>query len=244
MTAATHTDLRSALLRDGHAMVEGVFDSKTVEALKHALAVHVGDEAKRSRGGSTYALRNVLSLVPRVKQLIQSVGVRDLVASVLGEHAFGVRGILFDKTPAANWKVAWHQDLSIAVQARSEVHGYGPWSVKAGVQHVQPPVNVLRSMVTMRIHLDDCRESNGPLRVIAGSHARGILDAKDVDELSRTGREVTCTGGAGSVLLMSPLVLHASSSASAPGHRRVLHIEFADCELSGGLAWFERVSVR
>src|SRR5688500_17606182 len=121
MTAATHTDLRAVLLRDGHAMVEGLFDAKTVEELKHTLAVHVGDEAKRSRGGSTYALRNVLSLVPQVKQLVRSVEVRDLVSSVLGEHAFGVRGILFDKTPAANWKVAWHQDLSIAVQARAEV---------------------------------------------------------------------------------------------------------------------------
>jgi len=33
---------------------------------------------------------------------------------------------------------------------------------KAGVIHVQPPVEILASMPALRIHLDDCKEANGP----------------------------------------------------------------------------------
>ena len=72
-----------------------------------------------------------------------------------------VRGIYFDKRVDANWKVAWHQDLSIAVKAKAKIEGYGPWSVKAGITHVQPPVSVLEQMLTVRLHLDDTDETNG-----------------------------------------------------------------------------------
>lgn len=36
-----------------------------------------------------------------------------------------VKGIVFDKTPAANWKVPWHQDLTICVERRIDVNGFG-----------------------------------------------------------------------------------------------------------------------
>jgi hypothetical protein len=41
----------------------------------------------------------------------------------------------------------------------------------------------------------------------------------------------------GGVLLMRPLLLHASSASQVPRHRRVLHIEWAAQELPGGLQW-------
>src|SRR5262245_7189469 len=86
------------------------------------------------------------------------------VEPILGPGAFVVRGLFFDKTPRANWKVSWHQDLTIAVRVRIEAPGFGPWSLKAGVVHVQPPAEILERMATVRLHLDDCSESNGPLR--------------------------------------------------------------------------------
>jgi hypothetical protein len=39
---------------------------------------------------------------------------------------------LFDKIPDANWKVLRHQDVTIAVQEKIEVEGFGPWTIKAG----------------------------------------------------------------------------------------------------------------
>jgi hypothetical protein len=72
---------------------------------------------------------------------------------------------------------AWHQDRAIAVRDRVDVPGFGPWSVKAGLVHVEPPVDILERMLAVRLHLDDCGEDNGPLRVLPGSHAWAGLDA-------------------------------------------------------------------
>jgi ectoine hydroxylase-related dioxygenase (phytanoyl-CoA dioxygenase family) len=149
-----------------------------------------------------------------------------------------VRGILFDKTPGANWKVPWHQDLSIAVTKQIDLPGYGPWSVKAGVPHVQPPVEILQRMLTIRLHLDDCGLDNGPLLVLPGSHAHGILSGEQVDQLRQAGTPVPATVSRGGAVLMRPLLLHASHAATSPGHRRVIHIEYASAKLPAGLVWF------
>jgi len=62
--------------------------------------------------------------------------------------------------------------------------GFGSWTVKAGVHHVQPPTDVLENMVAVRIHLDECREDNGPVRVIPGSHSKGLLTAVQIQSIS------------------------------------------------------------
>jgi hypothetical protein len=105
---------------------------------------------------SGYAMRHLIKSVPAIKQVAESAAVRSLVEPVLGPSAFVARSIFFDKTPEANWKVAWHQDLTIAVREKLEVDGYTAWSVKEGVVHVQPPMLVLERIVTVRLHLDDC----------------------------------------------------------------------------------------
>ena len=44
---------------------------------------------------------------------------------------------------------------------RVESPGYGPWTVKAGIAHVRPPIGVLEGMLTLRVHLDDCGPGRG-----------------------------------------------------------------------------------
>lgn len=175
--------------------------------------------------------------MPAVKALAESAAIRALVEKVLGPEAVAVRGLLFDKTPGANWKVAWHQDLTIAVKQRREVPDYGPWSIKSGVPHVQPPAAVLEKMLTLRLHLDDCAATNGPLQVLPGSHRAGKLSAENIECWRKKVLAVDCLVKSGGVLLMRPLLLHASSKATQPGHRRVIHLEFAVVELEGGLEW-------
>src|ERR1700723_466525 len=106
-------------------------------------------------------------------------GRRRLTAS-LGTKCFAVRGILFNKTPDSNWKVAWHQDRTIAVRERKDVAAFGPWSVKGGVPSVQPPASVMAKMLAIRLHLDESHENNGPLRIVPGSHRVGCLSAQEV----------------------------------------------------------------
>lgn len=200
----------------GFALVPRVVGADRVRALLGAL-----DEAEHGEGvrrrESVYAIRNLLEAVPAVAELARSAEVRALVEPVLGPGAFAVRGILFDKTPDANWKVAWHQDLSIAVRGRREVEGFGPWSEKAGVAHVQPPAAVLERMVTVRLHLDPCGPENGPVHLLPGSHLAGRLSAEEVQR-SRAGVEpVAACLDAGGVLLMRPLALHALVAVHGSG---------------------------
>ena len=229
----------SALEQNGFAIVPSVLGTGDVSALADALSGPAGGTAVRARNDRVYAVRNLLATVPAVRQLAADPAVRRLVEPVVGPRAQVVRAILFDKTPGANWKVAWHQDLSIAVRDRREVAGFGPWSVKAGVVHVQPPADVLGRMLTVRLHLDDCGPDNGPLRVIPGSHRGGALTPGEVERWRATVPPVACCAAAGGAVLMRPLVLHASSAATAPGHRRVVHLEWSADPLPGGLAWHE-----
>jgi hypothetical protein len=215
---------------DGFQLVSDVFGTAMVDALIEAVASDLLD----GRAGT----RRLLD-IPLVKEIATKDPVLNLVHQVIGPGAFPVRAILFDKQPGVNWDLGYHQDRAIAVKERREVEGFHGWSVKEGVPHVLPPASVLESMVSARIHLDDCGENNGPLRVSPGTHRLGIADKTQVPSLVKKHGEVVCTCRAGAVLLMKPLLLHASSKSESPSHRRVVHIEYASFALPGGLEWFE-----
>jgi len=225
---------------DGYAVIPDVIDRPRIDKLIACVVPINGETGVRARKSATYAVRNLLSLAPEVKDLASSPAIRAIVDPVLGQDARPVRGLLFDKSPDANWKVAWHQDLSIAMKKRVEMQGFGPWSEKAGVIHVQPPANVLEQMATVRLHLDDCLEDNGPLQVLPGSHRFGVIDSNSTAQLKERILPVSCTLRAGGVVLMRPLILHASPTAFTPTHRRVIHIEYASADaLPAGLEWHE-----
>jgi len=202
-----------------------------------AACVAAAERLVAETGRAVAGLRDVLAREPALRAAADAPSVRAIVARVLGPGAFVVRSILFDKTPAANWDVAWHQDVTVAVRERREVPGFGPWSVKTGVPHVQPPARVLARMVTVRLHLDDCGEGDGPLLVVPGSHARGVVDVTTLDLAACERSAVACHAPAGVAVVMRPLTLHASRKARSPTHRRVLHLEFAADPLPGGLEW-------
>lgn len=232
----TDSLLQQRIARDGFAIVPGILQPEQIERLIIALDSLSESEAIRTRGG-VFAVRNLLDESQAVKKFSAGPEVRGLVEPILGREAFVVRGILFDKTPNANWKVPWHQDQTIAVAERREMEGFGPWSIKAGVQHVQPPASILENMMSVRIHLDDCGVENGALRVIAGSHLFGRISERQASEIGEDGSATECTVSAGDALLMRPLLVHASSAASKPGHRRVIHLDFGACKLPNGLCW-------
>jgi hypothetical protein len=222
---------------EGYSILFGVFGRKEVGRLIDVISKIGSDSGVRRRGG-VYAIRNLLSLSPAVRELAGSAMVGGLVSEWLGNGAFPVRGTLFDKTAGANWLVPWHQDLTICVAGRMDVPGYGPWTRKAGVWHVQPPVSILENMLSVRIHLDDCDEENGALRVLPGTHRLGRLNARQIAERQRSATVVSCTVQAGGVVLMRPLLLHSSGAAARAEHRRVIHIDYAASPLDDGLRWW------
>jgi len=217
------------ILRDGFHLERGIFSP--LEVAKFIVLLEQSTPSDRP-----HAFRNLLEHIPELRPLVLSGRLAEQVAAILGSDARCVRAILFDKTAGANWKVAFHQDRGIAVARRLDAPGFGPWSVKAGVPHVQPPIQILESMLTARIHVDDCGPENGPLRVSPGSHRLGLLDDTAIERVRQT--SIPVIAQAGDVFYMRPLLLHASSTAKSPSHRRVIHLEFAAVSLPSGLEWF------
>ncbi len=172
-----------------------------------------------------------------VRRIVQSREFTRAIYEHVDKPLVAVKATLFDKTPASNWRVQWHQDRAIAVRERMELDEYGPWSIKDGIPHVDAPVAVLEQMLAARIHLDDCGSANGPLRVIPGSHRRGKLTDIDAQHY------VELAVPQGAILLMRPLLLHASPAAIESAHRRVLHIELAPPDLIAPLQWHDAIAL-
>ncbi|HYX72255.1 MAG TPA: phytanoyl-CoA dioxygenase family protein [Nitrososphaera sp.] len=222
----------------GFAILENVIDDAIISELSDSLGKISLNRAVSRRGDVAFGIRELLNVVPAVRALANSARIRDVVDPIAGKDAQIIRAIFFDKTPEANWKVAWHQDLTIAVRQKKGVEGFNGWSVKASIPHTQPPDSILEHILTMRIHLDASDESNGALRVIVGSHKKGRLDAENTRKLKGAGEMVVCHVPKGGALLMRPLLLHASSAGSNPVHRRVIHLEYSADTLPGGLEWY------
>ncbi|WP_367317780.1 phytanoyl-CoA dioxygenase family protein [Microbulbifer spongiae] len=172
-----------------------------------------------------------------MRELAQSQKIRDLASGYLPGKASLVRVILFNKTEETNWFVTWHQDRTVAVSEKFEKENWQPWSIKDGIYHVQPPVEVLNQMVTFRIHLDNTDLENGCLKVLPNSHKLGILDHAAIQEYTKNHDFVTCKAPAGSALVMRPHILHSSSRGSNPSQRRILHLEYSSYTLPAGITW-------
>ena len=160
-----------------------------------------------------------------------------VAANVLGEDAKPVRAILFNKSAEANWSLAWHQDRTICVKEKRQAPGFGPWTVKGGMNHVAPPYELLSRMVTLRAHLDDIPASNAPLLIAPGSHRLGRIPVGEIAKVVRSCGIRSCTASAGDVWLYATPILHASEAASQPASRRVLQVDFAAEALPHGLEW-------
>ena len=226
--------------REGFAILDRwLDDSETLHRIEEQLQHIEVDHHASQRAGKAFGLRNLMTAVPLTRELANSESLRSLVEPVLGSDARVVRTIYFDKHKDANWKVAWHQDLTIAVRGKVDGAGFRAWSIKAGITHVQPPVAVLEQMLTLRVHLDDTGEANGALRVLPGTHRHGRFDPEQIQYWKQRQNLAICAVKRGGVVLMRPLLLHSSLPSLNPTHRRVLHFEYTSVDLPAGLDWFE-----
>ena len=219
--------------QDGFTLVKGAIPQKDIQTLTEVV------EQIKSESESAAGIRHLLTRSDFIRKFAKSSRLRNIAVNAVGKNARPVKAILFDKTPGSNWYVTWHQDVTIAVQERIESTGFGPWSIKEEVPHVQPPAAVLENMVSLRIHLDSCKEDNGAIKFIPGSHTKGIPEIEEIAELRDRGVAKVCEAESGEIIMMRPLILHSSSQSKRPEHRRVLHIEYTGRELPNGLKWAE-----
>jgi ectoine hydroxylase-related dioxygenase (phytanoyl-CoA dioxygenase family) len=191
----------------GFTVIDNVYTKDEIERINTVIssADNSSDTFRKSK--DIFAIRQFLKEVPETIPVIFNEKLNRIIRHFFGEKYFVVKSIYFDKPQKSNWFVAYHQDLTISVDKRVETDGYGPWTVKLNQFAVQPPIDVLENIFTVRIHLDDTDENNGALKVVPGSHAKKIYRPETIDWSVET--EATCNVNAGGIMIMKPLLLHS-----------------------------------
>jgi ectoine hydroxylase-related dioxygenase (phytanoyl-CoA dioxygenase family) len=216
------------IVSSGYSIEQSVFSDLECDSLIDTLA---DTPIQRSRAGARHLMANAA-----VSALAYDRRLLAIANRALRSQAIPFRATLFDKSWQANWLVAWHQDTALPLASRFDSAGWGPWSEKAGVLYAHAPASVLSRILALRVYLDRSTNDNGPLRVVPGSHAAGVLTDEAVREYVQTHDHVECPVPRGGVLAMRPLLIHASSKSQSRSPRRVVHIEYTDAlDLGSGI---------
>ncbi|WP_417355013.1 phytanoyl-CoA dioxygenase family protein [Flavobacterium sp.] len=232
---------KSEINNDGFAVIDAIYSQDEIDRIIKIIDSAHSDSATFRRSKDLFAIRQFLKEMPSVTELVFNQKLKDIVNTVFGEDYFPIKSIYFDKPGNSNWFVAYHQDLTISVNQKAEIENYGPWTVKQNQFAVQPPVEVLENIFTIRIHLDDTDENNGALKVIPKSHLKKIYRPETIDWNTET--EATCNVPKGGVMIMKPLLLHSSGRTVNNSNRRVIHIEFSNLQLPTQIKWTEKQSI-
>jgi hypothetical protein len=224
--------MKGKLSENGYEIIENVYSDKEISELI--------DLAEKSGVENEFGVRAFLTDHPEIADKVFTKNLKEVIYSISPNCKKSIKSIYFDKPPNANWIVNWHQDLTINVTHKEDVENYKNWRVKKERTIVQPSLDLLESIFTIRIHLDDCKKENGALRVIESSHKRGVIDIKEW-MVNKDGKERVCEVKKGGILIMKPLTLHSSKRTENQLSRRVIHIELTDKSLPKGLKWKEEV---
>lgn len=216
---SSHLICSAQVEQQGYAIVPNVLAPEEVRELARHLEV---SDLPRSRAGIRHLLNH-----PAVMKAANDPRLVGIARSVLGDGAMPFKATLFDKSPETNWLITWHQDTALPLREKHEIPGWGPWSIKEGISYAHAPAIALEKVIALRLHLDDSSEENGPLRVVPGTHGKGVLSDIDVEAIVEESAPATCLVPNGGVIVMRPLIIHASSKSHSDISRRVLHIEYA-----------------
>lgn len=237
MKSLVQENMIDSFFEKGYHIINNIYSQKEVEEIISLIENSNIFNESNKQGVEIFAIRKVFDEIPELKKTIFNNKFNDLVKEIGNENYFVVKSIYFDKPSTSNWFVPYHQDLTISVENKIEVSGYINWTKKNNQLAVQPPLQILENIFTIRIHLDNTTENNGAVKVISESHKNGIILRKE-HSLNKD-NEITCNVEKGGVMLMKPLTLHSSTRTTNNKKRRVLHIEFSNLTLPQGLQWSE-----
>ncbi|MDQ1161079.1 ectoine hydroxylase-related dioxygenase (phytanoyl-CoA dioxygenase family) [Chryseobacterium sp. SORGH_AS 447] len=230
---------KNIIQEKGFTVINNIFSDHEIRRIIEVIQnIDTSKETFR-KSEDLFAIRQFLKEVPEVQDLIFTENMKMVIRKIFGNQYFVVKSIYFDKPETSNWYVAYHQDLTISVDQKMQLEGFGPWTTKQNQFAVQPPLDILENIYTIRIHLDDTDENNGALKVVPGSHAKGIYRPETIDWTIET--EEICNVESGGIMIMKPLLLHGSNRTINGNRRRVIHIEFSDRQLPDGLNWSEKM---
>lgn len=226
----------------GFTVLDNIYTDNEVGNIIDIIASADKSNPTFRKSADLFAIRQFLKEVPATKSIIFNTRLQQLIVNLFGDDYFAVKSIYFDKPEQSNWFVTWHQDLTISVDKKIELPGYSSWTRKHQQFAVQPPVEVLKDNFTLRIHLDDTNADNGALKVLPGSHLQDIYRPESIDWSIE--KVSNCDVKRGGIMIMRPLLIHASDRTTNDAKRRVIHIEFSRTKLPDEINWseFDRMS--
>ncbi|KIA97109.1 phytanoyl-CoA dioxygenase family protein [Flavobacterium sp. KMS] len=229
---------------EGFAIIDNVYDENEIKKLISIIenvTENKTDKTTFRKSEDLFAIRQFHKEIPETLDYIFNQNLKDIIKSNFGENYFITKSIYFDKPEKSNWFVAYHQDLTISVDKKLDIENFENWTTKQNQFAVQPPKEVLENNFTIRIHIDKTTKDNGALKVINNSHSKGILRVENMDLKNET--ETICEIEKGGIMIMKPLLFHASNKTTNNERRRVIHIEFSNLELPNGLEWSEKTKL-
>jgi ectoine hydroxylase-related dioxygenase (phytanoyl-CoA dioxygenase family) len=235
------TKYKQELSDNGFSIIDNIYSAEEVQNI--LTAINNADTSKDTfrKSNDLFAIRQFLKEVPETFNLIFTDKLKSIIQHVLGDNCFVVKSIYYDKPETSNWYVAYHQDLTISVDKKITLETFGPWTIKQNQFAVQPPIDVLENIMTIRIHLDDTDENNGALKVVPKSHLKKIYRPETINWAKE--KETICCVKQGGLMLMKPLILHSSNRTLNNKRRRVIHIECSNKGLPAEIQWAERINL-
>lgn len=232
---------RQQLFDNGFSVMENIYSDEEIQNILTIIDQTDSSNETFRKTNDLFAIRQFLREIPTVIDLIFTENLKSVMKEIIGEDFFVVKSIYFDKPETSNWYVPYHQDLTISVDKKMEIKNFELWTTKQNQFAVQPPIEFLENITTIRIHLDDTDENNGALRVVPKSHLKKIYRPETIDWNKEI--ETICRVKKGGIMLMKPLTLHSSKRTTNNKKRRVIHIEFSNRELPNELNWAERINL-
>lgn len=226
---------------NGFAIINDIYSQLEVNSILFEIENADSDKETFRKSSDLFAIRQILKEVPEINQLIFNQNLKNLIQKFIGNNYFAVKSIYFDKPETSNWYVSYHQDLTISVDKKIELENYKFWTKKQNQFAVQPPIEILENIVTIRIHLDETNEENGALKIIPKSHSNKIYRPETIDW--KTAKEINCIVSKGGVMLMKPLLFHSSGRTTNNKKRRVIHIELSNVQLPNEINWAEKMMI-
>ncbi len=227
---------------EGFAIINNIYSENEAEkliSLIENVTENDSENATFRKSQDLFAIRQFHKEIPETLPFIFNQNLENIIESNFGKGFFITKSIYFDKPEKSNWFVAYHQDLTISVDKKAEIENFENWTTKQNQFAVQPPKEILENNFTIRIHIDKTTKDNGALKVINNSHSKGILRIENLDFENE--KETICEVEKGGIMIMKPLLFHASNKTTNNERRRVIHIEFSNQQLPDGLEWSEKV---
>lgn len=228
---------------EGFAIIDNVYSESEIEKIISEIEKVTEKETENStfrKSEDLFAIRQFHKEIPETLKYIFNQNLREIIRSNFGENYFITKSIYFDKPEKSNWFVAYHQDLTISVDKKVETENFENWTTKQNQFAVQPPKEILEQNFTIRIHIDKTTKENGALKVLNKSHKNGIVRTENIEFINET--ETICEVEKGGIMIMKPLLFHASNKTTNNERRRVIHIEFSNQKLPNELEWSEKTN--